>query len=88
LSWLPQLATKGLKTLGDISYSLYLLHPLVYFGVVQILKSSGLDSPSISITLTVLFSVLVSYINYTYFEKYFIGVGKTFVSKIKTLKVS
>lgn len=81
--WLPRFVTKGLKTLGDISYSLYLLHPLVYFGVVQFLKVAGVDSAFILIALTVLFSLLISYINYTYFEKYFIALGKMLLLKIR-----
>lgn len=71
-----------LQFLGNISYSLYLLHPIVYFVVKALLKMVHLDTTSIVILCTVLFSVLFAYLSYVFVEQKFIEMGKRFVKRI------
>ena len=74
-SWLEKL----LAQLGQSSYSLYLLHPIIY-AVVKVAFSLAakrgipVASPLIIIT-TVLVSLVASRISYIYFETYFISIS-------------
>ena len=69
--------------LGHVSYSLYLLHPLVY-AVIKALFSFAsnrgifiplFNSPITMITLAVAASLLISYYSYRYFESFFIKMA-------------
>jgi exopolysaccharide production protein ExoZ len=74
-SWLEKL----LAQLGQSSYSLYLLHPIVYAVVKAaflLAAKRGIPiAPHLTIIITVLASLLVSYFSYIYFEKYFINIS-------------
>ena len=72
-----------LQFLGDISYSLYLLHPIVYFLIKSLLNKMDLDSSILLISSTVIFAPLAAFLSYNYFEKYFINVGKKLYEKIQ-----
>lgn len=78
---LPTLVHKPLKLLGNASYSVYLLHPILY-GIVgfgnDYLKISGSGfSETIRLILSFVSTLVVSYVVYTYFEKYFMRLGKS-----------
>ena len=72
-----------LRLLGQASYSLYLLHPLI-FAVTKVgfalLSKSGLNVSTTFVLLTsTLLSLLVSFLSYRYFERRFIRIGNSFI---------
>lgn len=77
---IPSFIHHPLTLLGEASYSVYLLHPLVYKVTSYLLYKTEEDSFQISDNIRVLFSVvltlLVSYFVYQYFEKYFTRLGR------------
>jgi peptidoglycan/LPS O-acetylase OafA/YrhL len=62
------------KTLGDISYTLYLLHPLVYYTLLKysLLPANKEFSFILCIIITLLFSVII----YNLIEKPFMKLGR------------
>ena len=74
----PVFIGKPLLLLGQISYSLYLLHPLVYAVVKACVSMVARIIPIESIyTLlaSMILSLVASYLSYTYFESFFIRIG-------------
>ncbi|TKC09325.1 acyltransferase family protein [Pedobacter frigoris] len=71
-----------MQFLGNISYSLYLLHPIVYFVVKTSLGMAGIESISVVISCTVVFSLFFAYLSYVFVEQTFIEIGKRFVKRI------
>lgn len=72
-----ELTHRVLKTLGETSYSIYLIHPIT-FELTKILLSSNQSLnhlTSIQLLLSLLATLLASYFTYQYFEKYFIQIG-------------
>lgn len=65
------------KTLGEISYSLYLLHPIVHrlVGMARDVIAPGC-SEKIRFLVALVCTLLLSYVSYRWFEKYFIRLGK------------
>lgn len=75
---LPQLIHKPLSLLGEASYSVYLLHPILY-DIVGLLNKQFLhQSETIRLALASGLTLVFSYLVYTYFEKYFMNLGKKF----------
>lgn len=73
---LPIVIHKPLTLLGEASYSVYLLHPIVY-NLVGIFRNHTIDfSESVRLILSVSFTLVVSYFTYEFFEKYFMKIGK------------
>jgi exopolysaccharide production protein ExoZ len=74
----PKFIHDSLKFFGDISYSIYLLHPIVYTitGIIfyQINKYILLDN-FVKIIASVLITIALSKFVYLYFEKFFIRKG-------------
>lgn len=77
----PDFIHKPLTLLGEASYSVYLLHPIVW-------KLTGISSgifrrhifyihESVSLILSVVLTLIISYYVYQYFEKYFMKLGHT-----------
>ncbi|WP_188560794.1 acyltransferase family protein [Hymenobacter frigidus] len=69
---------KPLLLLGQISYSVYLLHPLVYAIIKACfsLIARVIPVPNIYTLLTsIIVSLVASYLSYTYFERFFIGIS-------------
>ena len=59
--WAPQrFASPLLETLGDASYLIYLLHPLVYGAVLKVFHLADAQSMGAALILAVAFSVLIS----------------------------
>lgn len=71
---MPEFLHRPLSLLGEASYSVYLLHPIV-LAVIQILgKQLGISGIYI-IALSILLTLIISYFVYEYFEKHFIRKG-------------
>ena len=73
-SFLPAGIRWVLHTTGEISYAIYLMHPVVYLSLKKILGSNV--SPYVLIAATILLTLPLSYVVYNQFEKYFINLGK------------
>lgn len=68
---------KILLFFGEISYALYLIHPISWrLSKVVVNKLGFSDFISIQIILSSLITILVSYFVYEYYEKYFVRMGK------------
>jgi exopolysaccharide production protein ExoZ len=63
-----------LHTLGENSYAIYLMHPVVYLVLTRILGSH--TSPYVLIAATISITLPLSYVVYNKFERYFINIGK------------
>lgn len=77
----PEFIHKPLTILGEASYSVYLLHPIVWT-LTDI--ATGLFSKyifyfplSARLILSVLLTLIISFYVYEYFEKYFMRIGRT-----------
>ena len=70
----------ALTMLGEASYSIYLLHPLVYFVVKRTLAHLPIgtlsSSPPLLIIVSVIGSFLLSFLVYTHFEQFFMRLGR------------
>ena len=77
----PQFIHKPFTLLGEASYSVYLLHPIVWAltGSVSRLFSKYICYFPVSarLILSVLSTLIISYLVYQYFEKYFMKLGRT-----------
>ena len=82
---LPNIIHLPLILLGEASYSVYLLHPIV-FNIVDILEYKfGRHFYPLSrwgkVTVTIVLTLLFSYLVFRYFEKFFMQLGKKVKSK-------
>jgi peptidoglycan/LPS O-acetylase OafA/YrhL len=79
---LPQVLNKPLHILGGISYSLYLLHPLVLFGIETTFSKliGTVPAPDI-IILSMIASLLISFIVFNYFERPINKLGEKIIRK-------
>ncbi|RMB56084.1 acyltransferase [Dokdonia sinensis] len=79
---LPSFIHKPLVIIGETSYSIYLLHPLVYSGVGIIItlinaKFFKIEVPTfIKVSLSIAITLLLSYFVYRYYERYFLRFGR------------
>ncbi|WP_324027473.1 acyltransferase [Maribacter sp. BPC-D8] len=79
---LPSFIHKPLMIIGETSYSIYLLHPLVYsaMGVIITLinaKVFKIEVPIfIQLSLSIAMTLLLSYFVYKYYERYFLKFGR------------
>jgi len=86
---LPGWMSRPFTLLGEASYSVYLIHPLVFTvsnGAVKfIFKRLSLGPvPTIcSLTVAIGATLVVSYFVYEYYEKYFMRIGRQIRSKEK-----
>lgn len=71
---MPKLIDKPLYFLGEISYGIYLIHPLVFRGVVALFRSQ-LSFFTISV-ISMLITLIISYLSYISIERFFINLGK------------
>jgi len=81
LSFLPTLLKKFLKYLGDASYSIYLLHPLIYLILKHLSDKFFAINSFVLITATVLLTLVISKAVHERFEKYFMQMGKSLIDK-------
>ncbi|MEP2236872.1 MAG: acyltransferase [Maribacter sp.] len=79
---LPSFIHKPLMIIGETSYSIYLLHPLVYSAVGIIItlinaKFTKVEVPIfIKLSLSIAITLLLSYFVYIYYERYFLKFGR------------
>lgn len=79
----PKFIHKPLTLLGEASYSVYLLHPIVYSLTSIALAVLGKYlfhfqfPPSVKMIFAVVSTLIISYFVYNYFEKFFVKLGKT-----------
>ncbi|MEL7271429.1 MAG: acyltransferase [Bacteroidota bacterium] len=71
-----------LKLLGDASYSIYLIHPIVYWFLANHFFSKG--GSAWFLGTAVLTTLIISFVSYFFMEKYFIKLGKRLTSTIET----
>ena len=76
--FLPAPVQWCLSTLGEISYSVYLLHPIIFMTIIAVLGESYQSHIYEIIGSTVLITIVLSYFTYQYFEKYFMNLSKKF----------
>lgn len=72
---LPMFIHKPLTLLGEASYSVYLLHPIVY-GIIGFSSRYIHYSEPAKLTTSVIITLISSYITYEYFEKFFMRLGR------------
>ncbi len=80
----------GLAFLGESTYSVYLLHPIVWTIFASITKRISIYTTvpvSVQILLSVVATLILSGFIYNWFEKYFILKGKVFSKRLIERKV-
>lgn len=86
---LPSLANSALSRLGEASYSVYLIHPIVFriTGIAISLLTKYFFEMPISGTIrfigSAIFTLIISNTVYNRFEKYFMAKGKAFSERLK-----
>ena len=77
----PEFIHRPLTLLGEASYSVYLLHPIIYklTGVALAICGKYLFNfpESVRLLSSVILTLIISYYVYQYFEKYFMKFGRT-----------
>ena len=68
---------KPLSLLGEGSYSLYLLHPIVYNFMFLLNKHLLHFSSAFIVSVSIVLTFCLSYVVYMYFEKYFMRLAKS-----------
>lgn len=71
----PRIIHEPFVFLGDSSYSLYLLHPLV-FKLINVSLKQFISSPSYLMLFSIIGTLIISHLSYNYFEKFFMEIGK------------
>lgn len=81
----PQRLTKLSSWLGDISYPLYLLHPLVFGALASrhLLQSMQRSSPVAFVVAALVVSVVASTVVFRWFEKPILAWGKARIAAIR-----
>lgn len=71
----PTMIHKPFVFLGDVSYSMYLIHALV-FNFINMLLKQVIHTPLYMMLLAVACTLVFSYFIYNYFEKFFMRIGR------------
>ncbi len=80
---LPGLVHKLFATLGEISYSVYLVHPIMWYVLTHFLQHSFSNLPPLARVLTgITASLFLSLLIYRLFEKYFMRLGAQLSAKM------
>ena len=79
----PSFINKIFTALGEASYSIYLLHPIVWLSlkIISQFFLSELAMP-LQISFTVIITIIIGYFNHKYFEIFFIALGKKISKKL------
>lgn len=77
------LENKSLKVLGDISYGLYMYHPITAVLSIQFAIMLGIGTNWFIYPITVGLTIAVAWTSYTYFERWFLR-HKTKFTRIKS----
>ena len=70
---LPQIIHQPLSSLGEMSYSVYLIHPIIW-KIFNLFYNSEIKIEKIAYMMII--TLIISYFVYTYFEKVFMKLGK------------
>lgn len=71
-NWVPQWLLK----LGDISFSLYLIHNLFNYGLAKRFDSTSIEPGMLRFTLSIVLSLLLAWLSWRYIEKPAYRIGK------------
>lgn len=74
---LPKIIHSPIIILGEISFTMYLLHPLVYRKVQDVFYKMPFFNKQIGFCIAFIFTLICSYVVYMYFEKFFVKLGKS-----------
>ena len=89
---LPAFADHYLKQLGEASYSVYLLHPIVWFfvkGVFAFAAPFILPVPmALQVGVAVGLTLLLSHQVYFYFERFFMQAGKKVSGRVMATRIA
>ena len=75
--------TKGFVRLGEISYGVYLLHPICFFVTRKLMTLFFSNFTSIHQYLSITTTILISYLSYKLMEKPAINLGKKMILLLK-----
>lgn len=82
------LNTSGFRRLGDASFSIYLMHPIVWFAMNKVMMHLGIFNniflTCIISTVSWVFTCFISVIAFHYIESYFIDLGKKITMRTGT----
>jgi len=82
---LPSLLHRIFGTLGEISYSVYLVHPIIWYVLTHLLPHSFSALPPLArVLIAISASLLTSYLVYDFYEKYFMRLGAKLSKKVAT----
>lgn len=70
---LPQIIHQPLSSLGEMSYSVYLIHPIIW-KIFNLFYNSEIKIEKIAYMMII--TLIISYFVYTYFEKVFMKLGR------------
>ena len=73
---LPMLIEKPLTTLGEISYGVYLIHPIVFLELRQFLADYFVIPPQTFFVIALFVTIFISFLIYSWLEKPLIRLGK------------
>lgn len=77
----PEFIHRPLTLLGEASYSVYLIHPIIYklSGIALLICGKYLFNipEAVRLLSSVILTLIISYYVYQYFEKYFMKFGRT-----------
>ena len=81
---LPTFIQKPLKYIGDISYSIYLIHPIFYWGIKVLFIQLQLPIPfHYLIPVSMIGTICMSHLVYTFIEKPMVKLGKAITQHLK-----
>jgi peptidoglycan/LPS O-acetylase OafA/YrhL len=72
---LPNIIDKVFVKLGHISYSIYLMHAIVFWTVAKFINRT--NDPYLFLSISVICTIISSLIVYSFYEKKFIKLGKS-----------
>jgi exopolysaccharide production protein ExoZ len=83
---IPQFISKLLKKLGEISYGIYMFHPIAHKYVNFILREVELNFVILKAVVTMLITLVISMLSYHYLESKIIKYGSDFTRKLIMIK--
>ena len=83
LRWAPRRAVQPFAFLGDISYSLYLLHLPVGFALLAVFDDAGMDQ-SLATVLAIAVSIVASWISYLVVERSSQRVARRLLARVRS----
>jgi peptidoglycan/LPS O-acetylase OafA/YrhL len=83
----PAIIDSMLGGLGEASYSVYLLHPIVWFSIEKLLHIFSIElAPGLKVLLTIGVTLTIGYYNYKYFETLFVRTGRKWFEQLNLNK--